>query len=48
MVEEEWDEDEQDDPATDYYAVLNVPRDVIGPSSSSSSPPLLPSDSLTH
>lgn len=28
---EEWDEDEQDNPATDYYAVLNVPRDVLGP-----------------
>lgn len=35
---EEWEEldgDEQDDPATDYYALLNVPRDVyLAPSPS--------------
>lgn len=29
---EELDEGEQD-PATDYYALLNVPRDVLGPPS---------------
>lgn len=50
VVVEEWDEDEQDDPATDYYAVLNVPRDVLGlspPLSPPSSLPPLPSVSLT-
>lgn len=40
---EDWDEleeGEQDDPATDYYALLNVPRDVLGPLPPHPTPPL--------